>query len=309
MQFTDHRRFADAGIAGYQHQCRRACLHHIGEGIDQRLHFVFAAVEFFRNQQALAGALLVQRERLDLPHTAPVIEATAQVMLDTGCALIAFLGRFRQQFHDQSREHRRHRRHPFTHGHWQPRDMAMHPLRRVICTERQRAGEHLVKRHAKGIQITTRIDRTIHPPGLFRRHVGQRPGDRFRWRGRLPLPWQARGQAEAGQPRLPIMTMDKNMLRFQVFVHQTTLMHMAQCLGDVRGQFQTGFDIQRGDQQPRQRLAARIVEQQTNSGARTLENCRLQRPGRIEVVPEAVFMRQTLQGARQWLAHRRTHRQ
>src|SRR6516165_11787743 len=76
----------------------------------------------------------------------------------------------------------------------------MDPLHRVTGRERQRADEHLVKGHTEGIEITPRINGTVHPPSLFWSHVGQRPSNHLQRLRSLPVTGQPRGQTKARQP-------------------------------------------------------------------------------------------------------------
>ena len=62
-------------------------------------------------------------------------------------------------------------------------------------------GEHLIERDAERIEVAARIDRAVHPSGLFGRHIGQRAGDDLGRLGRLSLARKPRGDAEAGEPR------------------------------------------------------------------------------------------------------------
>src|SRR3989442_9956405 len=84
--------------------------------------------------------------------------------------------------------------------------------------EREGSREHLVERDAVGVQIAARIDRAVHPAGLFRRHVGERAGHDVRRRGRRTLAWQAGRDAKAGQPRLARCGMREDMGRLDVLV-------------------------------------------------------------------------------------------
>jgi len=59
-------------------------------------------------------------------------------------------------------------------------NMAMDPLHRIGCGERQRARKHLVQRDAQRVEIAAAIHRTIHAAGLFGRHIGERAGNNFR---------------------------------------------------------------------------------------------------------------------------------
>ena len=81
-------------------------------------------------------------------------------------------------------------------------DVAVHPFHRIGRGERQDARQHLVERDAQRVEVAARIDRAVHPAGLFGRHVGERAGDDLGRLGRLALARQARGDAEAGEPDL-----------------------------------------------------------------------------------------------------------
>ncbi|MCY1413984.1 hypothetical protein D9M71_294220 [compost metagenome] len=244
MQLVDHRRLADPGIARHQHQLGSAAGDDAREGLDQHLDLMFTAIQLLGYQQAVGGALLVQAEGFDAPSPLPVVQAAAQVVLDAGGALVAILGGLGQQLEDDLREHRRHAGDPLAGRQRLARDVAVHPFHRVAGGEWQRAGEHLVEDHAKGIEVAARVDGAVHPSGLLRRHVGQGAGDGLRRLGRLALARQPRGQAEAGQACLAIGAVDLDVVGLEVLVHQATLVQVAQRHGDVHGQAQAGSGLQ-----------------------------------------------------------------
>ena len=66
------------------------------------------------------------------------------------------------------------------------------------------AREHLVERDAERVEVAAGIDRAVHPPGLFGRHVGERAGDGLGRLGRLALARQARGDAKPGEPHVAV---------------------------------------------------------------------------------------------------------
>ena len=61
------------------------------------------------------------------------------------------------------------------------RNMTMHPFHRVGSAEGQDAGQHPIERHTKSVEVSAGIDRAVHSPGLFGRHVGECACDNF-WR-------------------------------------------------------------------------------------------------------------------------------
>ena len=81
-------------------------------------------------------------------------------------------------------------------------DVAVDPLHGIGRGERQCAREHLVEHDAERVEVAAGVDRAVHPPGLFGRHISERAGDGLGRRGRLPLARQTRGDAEAGEPDL-----------------------------------------------------------------------------------------------------------
>ena len=65
VQLIDHRRLANAGIAGDQHEFCRAIRHDAVEGCEQRVNLALPPVQPLRDQQTVRGISHAQRERLD----------------------------------------------------------------------------------------------------------------------------------------------------------------------------------------------------------------------------------------------------
>ena len=89
--------------------------------------------------------------------------------------------------------------------------------------------EHLVEGDAAGIEIAAGIDRAVHPAGLFRRHVGERPGDHLGRRGGLALARQTRRDAEAREPDAAGCRVDQDIGRLDVLVDEALPVHLAEC--------------------------------------------------------------------------------
>ena len=105
------------------------------------------------------------------------------------------------------------------------RNVAVDPFHRIGGRKGQRAGEHLVEGDAEGVEIAARIDRTIHSPGLFGCHVGERPGDdlgRFR---RLALARQTRRDTKAREPDLAAREVNKHIGRLDVLMDEATFVY------------------------------------------------------------------------------------
>src|SRR5580692_708190 len=71
VHLVDHRRLADAGIAGHEHQLRRTICHDTVERSKQRVNFALPSVKPLRDQQAARYILSADRERLDPSERLP----------------------------------------------------------------------------------------------------------------------------------------------------------------------------------------------------------------------------------------------
>ena len=90
------------------------------------------------------------------------------------------------------------------------------------------AGEHPIERDAERIEVAAEVDRAIHSPGLFGRHIGERAGDNLGRLGRLTLARQTRGDAEPGEPRPSVGAVDQDVGRLDVLVDEAALVRLAQ---------------------------------------------------------------------------------
>src|SRR6185369_1932541 len=147
-------------------------------------------------------------------------------MLEARRALITFLGGLGEQLEYYGRDCSRYSAHALAGRYRLSRDMAMYPLHRMCRGERQRASQHLIERHTKRVEVATEIDRAVHPPGLFGRHVGQRAHDELGRPGHASLPDQARSDTETGEPDPFVVEVYQYMRRFQVLVNEAALMHL-----------------------------------------------------------------------------------
>ena len=100
VQFIDDRGFADAGIARDQHQFRRAAPDDAIEGGEQDRDLALPPIKLLGDQQPVRRVVLAQREIVDAALALPVGQATSQVTLETGGALVALVGALGEQLHD-----------------------------------------------------------------------------------------------------------------------------------------------------------------------------------------------------------------
>src|SRR5882724_7198276 len=187
MQFIDDRGFADAGISGDKHQLRRAVVDYAVEAGEQGLYLARPSVQLLGKQQPIGRVVFAKREGVDVPFTLLFGKTVLKITLDASCSLVTLLGGLREQLHDDFGDRNGDILRPFTGRQRLSGDMAVHPLHRIGRGERQGAREHLVERDAERIEVAAGIDRTIHPSGLFGRHVSECTGDSLRRLGLLSL--------------------------------------------------------------------------------------------------------------------------
>src|SRR5271156_4879826 len=100
----------------------------------------------------------------------------------------------------------------------------MHPLREVRSVEWQRTSEQLIEGDTDRVEITSRVDRTVHPPRLLGRHVcrgaahregGFRPSTFTRDRGRNRQP---------GKPHRVGLSVDQDVSGLEILVNEALTM-------------------------------------------------------------------------------------
>src|SRR5262249_47466841 len=177
MEFIDDGGLADTGIAGNEDQLRRAAFYDAIKASEQCLDFPLAAVEFLRNQKPVWRVALAKRKLVDAAMTLPFSKTAPQIALNAGCRLVALLGSFGKQLHDDYRDSGRDILHPLAWRRGFSGGMAVNPLHGIGSRERKSARQHLVERDPECVEISPGVDRPVHPPGLLRRHVGEGSGD------------------------------------------------------------------------------------------------------------------------------------
>ena len=103
LQFADHSRLADTGIAADQQQLGAAPTGAL-EGGQDGCALGLAAVEFLRDAKALRNIGLGQFKGLDAPRTLPLLAAAFEVVQQAETALVAVVGILVEQLLHQSRQ-------------------------------------------------------------------------------------------------------------------------------------------------------------------------------------------------------------
>jgi hypothetical protein len=262
VQLVHHRGLADAGISGDQHEFGGAVRHDPVEGSEQSVDLALPAVELLRDQQPVRYVATAEREGFDPAMRLPLRQAAPQIGLDAPGGLVALFCGLGEQLHHDSRERTRDARDPLAGRHRLPRDMAVHPPHRIGGGEGELPRQHFVKGDAQSIKIAAGVHRTVHPAGLFRRHVGKRPGDHLRRRRGLMLARQPRGNAEPRQPHAAACRVHQDVCRLDVLVDEASRMHSAQRTREGYRDAQEMRHVQWLAKQSVERRTAGILEHQ-----------------------------------------------
>jgi hypothetical protein len=205
--------------------------------------------------------------------------------------LVALFGGLGEELHHNRRERLRNASDVFARRHCLPRDMAVDPLHRISGREGQLPRQHFVKGDTECIEIAAGVHRAIHPAGLFRRHVRERPGDHLGRGGRLALARQKRSNAEPRQPRAAVCSIHQDIRRLDVLMNETSLMHAAQRPRQTDRDVQKMRYLQRSAQQQSiERRSAGILEHQRPAAVIVRQRDRPERPGSIKFGLERVFV-------------------
>ena len=95
MQFVYDGRFADAGMAEYQHELRCSAFDNAIKRGKQRTDLALASVEFLGNYQPLGRVASAQRKRFDGAPFFELGQAAPEIAFEPGGRLIALLSRLR----------------------------------------------------------------------------------------------------------------------------------------------------------------------------------------------------------------------
>ena len=125
----------------------------------------------------------------------------------------------------------------------------------------------------------------------------------------MPLPWKSRCDAETSEPYLSARAVHQDVRRLDLLVDEAALMDAAQGRGDADGEAQEASHLHRRAQDPVERIASRILEQQHGPAALAHELQRAHRPGTVQVVLQSVFVSETIQAARRRVFRGGKHRE
>src|SRR5258708_36641310 len=81
---------------------------------------------------------------------------------------------------------------------------------------------HFVECYSKSVEIAACVDRTIHPPGLLRRHVGECSCDELGRSRQLAFARKTRGDSETRELHITCFTYE-DIVRLDVLMYQAAL--------------------------------------------------------------------------------------
>ena len=161
--------------------------------------------------------------------------APPEIGLHARRGLVPIFRCLREKLHDEVGNYPGNFAESFVWRHGLPGNVAVHPLHGIRRGKGQRPGQHLIEGDAKRVEIAAGIHRSIHPAGLFRRHVGESALDRLGRPRILPLPGQARRQVHAGEPGTTALELHQDVRRRNVLINEAPSVEAAQCSGDSDG--------------------------------------------------------------------------
>ena len=242
--------------------------------------------------------MYAKRKWVDAALTLPFGKTMPKITLNADGSLVTLLRRLGEQLHNDLRDWGRDILQPLVGRHGPSGDMAVDQLHGIGSRKRQRAGEHFVKRYAKGVEIAAGIDRAVHPSGLFGRHVGERPRNRLGRIGRLALARHARNKAKPGEPHARVRAVDHDIGRLDVLVDEAALVKLAHSRGDSDCEAQEAPHVHGRAKQPVERVAVRILEHQHGPTALAHELQWSHRPRAVELVLQPIFVSEAIKAAR-----------
>ncbi len=231
----------------------------------------------------------------------PIRKAAPEIAFDTCRHLIPLLRSLGQELQDNRGKHFGYLGPADARRHRQSRDVAVDPLHRFAGGEREGSHEHLVKRHAKGVEVAPRIDGAVHSPGLLGCHIGQCSGDDVRRGGQLSLPGQPGGQTEAHQPRLPRRHLHHDVGGFHVAMDQPPRMEIAEGFRQTDGQDEKFFERQRRSDQAVQKVSSGIIQNEDRKAMAFRQVVGTSCPTGIEFISQRIDVINLIHARRRWM--------
>ena len=173
----------------------------------------------------------------------------------------------------------------------------MHDFQRIRGLERQPPGEHLVQRHAEGVEIGPIVHVAVHPARLLGRHVRDRALQHIRMARRTVLEGQPRRDAEVDERRASHGPVDQDVVGIDVLVNDAAPVQGGDSVGELDAQPKRSAEVEppRG-KQGLEPLAADVLEDERGPIPSRHEAVRPRHTGYVEILDQVVLTAQACAG-------------
>ncbi len=219
-------------------------------------------------------------------------------MPQAGRALVTLLGGLGEQLEHDLGQERGNRRDERVRRDRLLGDVAIDPLDGIAGPERQGARQHLVEDDAQGVEIGPLVDPAVHPACLLRGHVRQRPLDEPGVLEVLELAGYPGRNPQIGDLHLAGGGVEEQVLRLDVLVDDVVPVQRGERLDQAEGEGEEALERHRPIQEPIERHAAEILQDQRRLIAEHLERIGLDDGRGVERPGDLVLVAQPLEGAR-----------
>ena len=294
VELVDHRGLADARVSGHEHELWPPASDDAIERREQRVELVVTPVQLLGNHEAIRSVIRAGSKHLDGSLRFPLRQAAPEIAFNSRRSLIPLLGGLREELHRDRGDRGRHALESLAGCGRLPRDVTVHPFHRVGSRERQEAGQHLVERDSKRVQVAAGINGAVHSSCLLGRHVGERSRNELGRLWRLALAREARGDAKSGELNAASCGVDEHIGRLEILVNQPTSVELPDCAGQRRGDSEERSDLHRLPDEAIERLAACVVDHEHRLPALAQQFQWPQCPGTVQIALKFVFVRQPI---------------
>ena len=190
--------------------------------------------------------------------------------------------------------------------------MGVNPAERVRGFEGKLPGEHLKEQDSERVEVAAAVDGPVGAPGLFRRHVRERPLDEL---GRLRdqrLARDTRSEPELAQSHLVVGVADEHAPRRQVLVDEARAVHVFERRRDRDRDRKEARGIEWAPEDALERDTGEILANERGHALVGVERQRpqhlgpVQRAGNGQLVPQVFDLSRFFDGRFQRLEHDQT---
>src|SRR3989449_10945680 len=158
--------------------------------------------------------------------------------------------------------------------------------------------QHLVERHAEGIEVGPVVEVAVHPPRLLGRHVRDRPLEDVRVSRLLVLEGQPRRDPEVDQRRSAGVEVYQDVVGIDVLMDYVALMQCRDRLGQPHAQSQERRQVDSAGDERLETLAPDVLEDEHRPVALHGEAIRPHHARHVEILDEVVLPAQAGAGDR-----------